>query len=188
MGPNCSEEHDPFPPSYECRPELYLGRIADEMRSQPECDGLPGFVNSIGTQVIERFRRNLDTAKKRSGAARLSPKGALLAALLALGLPPATAHDWLRGLDADGSRSWHLGYFVLERCWLPGPAPWGKRCKVETAELHRIYLQWCAKNSGRFDGHKPYSVGEFSRQILKCGGVTPWRTKRARGFSGIEPR
>ena len=187
-------EEDSFRSWYECKPKLFLEAIADHLRSEPECSALPGFVSPIGSHVVERFQRNLAKGKHP-----------LLAGLLTLGLPAATAHDWLRGLLDDGARRSHLGCFLEERCLLflrghlgydtdkrralpDAPATSKQAYRVTRVALFGAYSQWCTEYPGRLDAERPYSEREFSAEILKCGGVTPWRTKRARGFSGIALR
>jgi hypothetical protein len=123
----------------------------------------------------------------RAKAAKPSPKDLLLCGLLALGLPAATAHDWLRGLPDERARRWHLGYFVAERCLLPC-AGWGRACKIKTKDLYGGYLRWCEEEPGRLHGEEPFTMREFSSEILNCGGVTEWRTAKARGFLGIALR
>jgi len=134
-----------------------------------------------------RMGRADPDAIARAKAAKPSPKDLLLCGLLALGLPAATAHDWLRGLPDERARRWHLGYFVAERCLLPC-AGWGRACKIKTKDLYGAYLRWCEEEPGRLHGEEPFTMREFSSEILNCGGVTEWRTAKARGFSGIALR
>lgn len=161
-------------------PDLYLSMVRDEL-------GL----TSVAPLAVERFEAHLARTKKQRAteSARFTPNDLLLCALEALGIPSTTAHDWVKRLP-DESRTFHLGHFVAECCVLPFDNPkLSKRCKVTTAALLGAYRAWCESNPARLDGQAPYTDGEFSRAILReCGGVTEWRTKRARGFVGIALR
>jgi hypothetical protein len=207
---------EPYPPAHECETSLYLEAIAEKLRNEPELNGpLAKLPDWGGPQVVRRFLHNLELRKRRSGAAELSPKDILRCSLLALGLPATTAHAWLKGLPDEGSPRSHFVCFLVERCLFRSPTQPGKYYKATSAKLHRAYLQWCkgcprcrgdrephlrcnnaagvrlqqcAETSAGLGSEKPYRLREFSSEILKSGGVTHWRTKRARGFSGIALR
>lgn len=185
------ELEEPYPPFYECTPELYLGAVADVLRSEPESRDLPALARPHEHETIPRFRRKLELARKRDGEANIPSKTLLLCGLEALGMPSPMAHTWLRGLrdeEADLSRLKHFCFFVGECCVLPWGSPTARYHTVTTADLFAVYQEWCARNDDKMGTEIPFTAREFSLEILKCGGVSPWRTKHARGFRGIALR
>jgi len=178
-------DEEPFPPYHECNPDLYLEVVADWLRTHLDINRLPA------PRPIERFKEKLEAATKRSGNGKLRAKDLLLCALEALGVDSSTAHRLLKRIpneEAELARRKHLGDFVSECCYLS----WGKVesrfCKVTSAALYSTYRKWCLDNPTKLDGQKTYTTRKFSTEILKCGGVTEWRTARQRGFLGIAPR
>jgi len=175
------------------RPRWFLQSVADAFDEPDRSRMLGNLAGGIG-----RLRHKMALAQTRirtcDDLSALEPEVTLLCALEALGIPPAEAHDMLKGIakrpehlrehprQANPRRD-HLVDFLVACCRRD------ERGTVTSRTFHDTYCQWCQQRGPMAIGGEPFTEKALSVEMLKSAGVTRCRLtvdgKKARGLRGI---
>ena len=192
-------------------PGWYLEEVAETQDEPKRSELLARLHGEAGPAIVTKFLRKLNLFQARipgcNEVSELPLESIPLCALEALGLPPAEAHDQLKGLEKrdehlredprrykprngrpgpGNPRLAHLGHFLAECC------QWDEHGAVTWRDFYTSYRAWCSQQPLVSIGGEPFTKKALSVEIQKSMGVSRVKLtvggQKVRGLSGIALR